>query len=112
MPLMKYFAFVGSTLLFILFGLDWYLPQPASLPIRADVDKSVIRISSVDQLPEKIIIDTNQPTTIPAPPVVELPNDGLGWPCKHTFGANKSQRIEYAEPCLAEGARNHGRTNF
>jgi hypothetical protein len=28
MPLMRYFGFVGSALLLLLFGLDSYLPQP------------------------------------------------------------------------------------
>jgi hypothetical protein len=32
MPLMKYFCFVGSALVLLLFGLDWFLTRPVSDP--------------------------------------------------------------------------------
>jgi hypothetical protein len=54
MPLMKYFCVVGSALVLLLFGLDWLLPRPVSDPSRGEVDKSVIRISSVEQLPNEL----------------------------------------------------------
>ena len=33
MPLMRYFGFVGSALLMLLLGLNWFLPQAISEPI-------------------------------------------------------------------------------
>jgi hypothetical protein len=72
MPLMKYFGFVGSALLMFLLGLNWCLPQAAPEPIGADVDRPVIRISSVEKLPERVIIDTSLPTIAPSPPATEF----------------------------------------
>jgi hypothetical protein len=67
MPLMKYFCFVGRALVLLLFGLDWFLPRPVSDPCRREVDRSVIRISSVEQLPERVVIDPNLPMIVPPP---------------------------------------------
>lgn len=67
MPLMKYFGFVGSALLLLLFGLDWYLPQSVVEPVRAATDKPIIRISSIEKLPERVVIDTSLPTIVPPP---------------------------------------------
>jgi hypothetical protein len=65
-PLMRYFGCVGSALLLLLFGLDWYFPQPAVEPVR-------------EQLPERVVIDTSLPTI--APPPVEL-EFAQRWPGK------------------------------
>jgi hypothetical protein len=72
MPLTKYFGYVGSFLLLLLFGLDWYLPQPVSEPLRAVTDNYVIRISSVEHLPERVVIDTSLPTIVPPSPELEF----------------------------------------
>jgi hypothetical protein len=72
MPLMRYFGFVGSALLLLLFGLDWYLPEPVAEPVRAVTDKPVIRISSIEKLPERVVIDTGLPTIVPPPAVLEF----------------------------------------
>jgi hypothetical protein len=40
MPLMKYFGFVGSALVILLFGLSWCFPQPVSVPVRSGIDRS------------------------------------------------------------------------
>jgi hypothetical protein len=72
MPLMKYFSFVGSALLLFLLGLNWFLPQAVSEPIGADVDRPVIRINSVEKLPERVIIDTSLPTIVPSPPTTQF----------------------------------------
>jgi hypothetical protein len=72
MPLMKYFGFVGSALLMFLLGLNWFLPQAVSEPIGADIERPVIRISSVEKLPERVIIDTSLPTIIPSPPATQF----------------------------------------
>jgi hypothetical protein len=72
MPLMKYFGFVGSALLMFLLGLNWFLPQAASEPIGADINRPVIRISSVEKLPERVIIDTSLPTIVPSLPTMQF----------------------------------------
>jgi len=81
MPLMNYFGFVGSALVLLLLGLNWFLPQAVSEPIGADIDRPVIRISSDEKLPDRAIIDTSLPTIVPSPatslfaersPVVEV----------------------------------------
>lgn len=72
MPLIKYFGFVGSALLLLLFGLDWLLPQSAVEPVRVVSDRPVIRISSIEQLPERVVIDASLPTIVPPPTVLEF----------------------------------------
>ena len=72
MPLMKYFGFVGSALVLLLLGLGWYFPQSTAEPIRAGTEKSVIRISSDELLPERVVIDTSLPTIVPPPSVLEF----------------------------------------
>jgi hypothetical protein len=72
MPLMRYFGFVGSALLLLLFGLNWYLPQPVAEPVGAVTDKPAIRISSIETLPERVVIDTSLPTIVPPPTALEF----------------------------------------
>jgi hypothetical protein len=72
MPLLRYFGFVGSALVLLLFGLSWFVPQPVAEPIRSGIDRSVIRISSVEKLPERVDIDSSLPTIVPAPNVIEF----------------------------------------
>jgi hypothetical protein len=67
MPFGRYFAFIGSVLLGLLYLADWYLPQPAATPDRADVDRTVIRLQSGHRWPERIVIDTSLPTIVPPP---------------------------------------------
>jgi hypothetical protein len=89
MPLGRYFAFIGSILLALLFLADWYLPQPAATPDRADVDRTVIRLQSGHRWPERIVIDTSLPTIVPpsakvadtlpvrSPPAARSPREAL-----------------------------------
>jgi hypothetical protein len=72
MPLLRYFGFAGSALVLLLFGLSWFVAQPVAEPIRSGIDRSVIRISSVEKLPERVDIDTSLPTIVPAPNVIEF----------------------------------------
>jgi hypothetical protein len=72
-PIARYFIIVGGTLAALLFIAGWYLPTP---PARfADqpraVDRAIIRIKSARKWPEKVVLDTSQPTI--APPTVEEP---------------------------------------
>ena len=68
---MKYFGFVGSALFILLFVISWCFPQPVSEPVRSGIDRPVIRISSVEKLPDRVDIDTNLPTIVPPPSVME-----------------------------------------
>jgi hypothetical protein len=70
LPIAKYFMVVGSALMLLLLIAGWLLPEPpASFPDRPEIiERVVIRIRSAQTWPEKVVLDTSQPT-IPAPPV-------------------------------------------
>jgi hypothetical protein len=115
MPLMRYFGFVGSALLLLLFALDWYFPQPVVEPDRAVTEKPVIRISSIEKLPERVVIDTSLPTIVPPPTALEFAER---WPeqikvvetkplPKPTLnaGALKTKRLAKSEPLKKVAAR-------
>jgi hypothetical protein len=117
MPLVRYFGFVGSALLLLLFALDWYLPQPVVDPVRAAAEKPVIRISSIEKLPERVVIDTNLPTIVPPPAALEFAER---WPeeikvvetnplPKPTLnageGALKTKKLAKSEPLKKVAAR-------
>jgi hypothetical protein len=72
-PIARYFAVVGSALAVLLLIAGWCLPEPPpSFPDRPDIiDGSAIRIRSEHKWPDKVVLDTSQPT-IP-PPVVAGP---------------------------------------
>jgi hypothetical protein len=72
MPLLRYFGFAGGALVLLLFGLSWCVPQPVAEPIRSGMDRPVIRISSVEPLPERVDIDSSLPTIVPSPNVMEF----------------------------------------
>ena len=72
MPLLRYFGFAGSALVLLLFGLSWSVPQPVAEPIRSGIDRPVIRISSAEQLPERVDIDSSLPTIVPPPNVMHF----------------------------------------
>jgi hypothetical protein len=72
-PIARYFIIVGGTLAALLFIAGWCLPTP---PARfADqpqaLERAIIRIKSAHKWPEKVVLDTSQPTV--APPIVEEP---------------------------------------
>jgi hypothetical protein len=72
-PLARYFIIVGGTLAALLFIAGWCLPTPSAMFADQSVaiDRAVIRIKSAHKWPEKIVLDTSQPTI--APPAVEEP---------------------------------------
>jgi hypothetical protein len=84
-PLGRYFVFVASLLLGILFIADWYFPSTSSQMFfrEARVDKSIIRIKSAHKWPEPIVIDTSLPTIVPPlpvlakAPIINQPRDAL-----------------------------------
>jgi hypothetical protein len=70
MPIGRYIAWVGTSLLTLLFVADWYLPKSLPEPAREAIDKPIIRIASIQQPPKSIVIDTSQPTIVPPPALV------------------------------------------
>ena len=72
MPIGRFVAWAGTWLLALLFVVDWLVPKPEQGPAAArTMDKPLIRIASVQQPPEPIVIDTSQPTIVPPPTMVE-----------------------------------------
>lgn len=65
MPIRKYFLYIGSLLLALLFLADWYFPPFDAEQSRSDVDRSTIRIHSAQKWPQAVVIDTTQPTIVP-----------------------------------------------
>lgn len=68
MPLLRYFVFVGGTLLALLFVSDAVLPKqplPSFLNV-ASSDLPRMRIHSERKWPERIVFDTSVPTVKPA----------------------------------------------
>jgi hypothetical protein len=71
-PIARYFIFVGGTLAALLLIADWSLPTPpAMFANQLVIDRSIIRIKSARKCPEKVVLDTSQPTI--TPPAVEGP---------------------------------------
>jgi hypothetical protein len=69
-PIGRYFFFVGSLLLALLFFGSRYLPDYTSQNFQReadDVDRSIIRINSAHKWPERIVFDTSLPTIVPPP---------------------------------------------
>jgi hypothetical protein len=67
MPLGQYLMFTGSMLLALMFLSDRYIPTLSAEPMRADVDKTIIRIHSGHKWPEAIVFDTTRPTIFAGP---------------------------------------------
>jgi hypothetical protein len=65
MPIGRYFVFVGSVLLALLFLADRNFPGQITPSARADVDRSVIRIQTRHKWPEAVVYDTSLPTIVP-----------------------------------------------
>jgi hypothetical protein len=70
MPIGRYIAWVGASLFALLFVVDWYLPKSLPEPARDVIIRPVIRITSIQRPPERIVIDTSQPTIVPPPTLV------------------------------------------
>ncbi len=86
MPIARYFIFVGGTLAALLLMSGWCLPTPpAMFANQLVIDRSIIRIKSARKWPEKVVLDTSQPTITPSaveePPAAQsvgLPPDEAG----------------------------------
>ena len=67
MPIARYIAWVGTSLLTLLFVANWFLPEYSAAPAPEAANRPIIRIASVQQPPERMVIDTSQPTIVPPP---------------------------------------------
>ena len=70
MPIVRYIVWVGTSLLALLFVANWFLPEPPPEPAHDASNKPIIRIASIQHPPERVVIDTNQPTIVPPPKLV------------------------------------------
>jgi hypothetical protein len=78
-PIARYFIFVGGTLAALLLIADRCLPTPqAMFAKQLVIDRSIIRIKSARKWPEKVVLDTSQPT-ITLPAVEESPAAQSAW---------------------------------
>ena len=71
MPIFRYFVFVGGALLALLLAVSYMVPTApvAQAVATASNDQPLIRIRSDRHLPERVVLDTTQPTI--AAPVVK-----------------------------------------
>ena len=113
-PLGRYFAFVGSLLLGMLFIADWYFPSASSQTFFREtrVDKSIIRIKSAHKWPEAIVFDTSLPTIIPPPlpvlakaPVINQPREALAQLNSPLPKASEYRALARVKRKVAEQAR-------
>jgi hypothetical protein len=71
-PIARYFVFVGSVLVALLFAAGWIWPSSgptvSEAPLaQAAADAPVARIHSSQKWPDKIEFDTSKPTLAPSP---------------------------------------------
>jgi len=71
MPIGRYIAWVGASLFVLLLVVDWCLPKSFPKLASDPINRPVIRIASLQHPPERIVIDTSQPTIVPPPTPVE-----------------------------------------
>ncbi|WFU38125.1 hypothetical protein QA640_27275 [Bradyrhizobium sp. CB82] len=69
MPILRYFTFVGGALLALLLAVNLALPEGpvAQSVVSSSNEAPLIRIRSDRKLPERVVLDTSQPTIAPAP---------------------------------------------
>jgi hypothetical protein len=84
MPVARYFVFVGGALMALLLAFDFFSPKAVadgSTPSAQMVDRSTLRIRSEQKWPERIVLDTTQPTIVPQAaqtPTAEAALSGAG----------------------------------
>jgi hypothetical protein len=113
-PLGRYFLFVGSVLLAMLFMAERHLADStAQLFMReARVDKSIIRLQSAHKWPEPVVFNTNLPTIVPpAPPILanapalNQPREALAQLIEPSRPVAKHSEPKKAKRKLASGPR-------
>src|ERR1700746_1537969 len=63
----RYFLYVGGVLLALLLLVDAFMPQDVAVANHSapGLDKTTVRIHSVQKLPERVVYDTSLPTIVP-----------------------------------------------
>ncbi|MCP3470633.1 hypothetical protein NLM33_09910 [Bradyrhizobium sp. CCGUVB1N3] len=71
MPILRYFMFVGGALLALLLAVNFVLPEGpiAQSVVTSSNEAPLIRIRSDRKLPERVVLDTSQPTIASTAPV-------------------------------------------
>jgi hypothetical protein len=108
-PIARYFMFVGCTLVALLFIAEWCLPTPPAMfaDQSVAVERAVIRIKSAHKWPEKVILDTSQPTM--APPAVEEPPASLSvrLPPDEAQDQSNLEALAQLKPDIPSAAADH-----
>jgi hypothetical protein len=73
MPVGRYIAWVGASLLALMYIADWCSPQSLTEGAGDQVERPAIRIASLERPPELVVFDTSLPTIVPPPTVAALP---------------------------------------
>jgi hypothetical protein len=71
MPVGRYIAWVGASLLALMYIADWWSPQSLTEAAGDPVERPAIRIASLERPPELVVMDTSLPTIVPPPPLAE-----------------------------------------
>jgi hypothetical protein len=74
MPLVRYFLWVGGVLFALLLIADSYLPKSPPDAEKASIDPPLIRIQSEQKWPERVVYDTSNGPTVPAPSASAQPD--------------------------------------
>ncbi|QPF94479.1 hypothetical protein [Bradyrhizobium commune] len=98
MPIFRYFVFVGGALLALLFAADFVWPtSPVVKAVAtAGYDQPLIRIRSDRHLPDRVVLDTSQPT-IAAPVVVKAAAAAVPQPTQADALAEMSAKARVRE---------------
>ena len=67
MPIARYIAWVGTSLMVLLLAANWFFPRSLTEATADETNRPVIRIASLQQPPQRIVIDTSLPTIVPPP---------------------------------------------
>ncbi|MCA1458612.1 hypothetical protein I6F35_36525 [Bradyrhizobium sp. BRP22] len=71
MPVGRYIAWVGASLLALMYIADWWSPQSLTDAVADPVERPAIRIASLERAPELVVMDTSLPTIVPPPALAE-----------------------------------------
>jgi hypothetical protein len=75
MPVGRYIAWVGASLLALMYIADWWSPQSLTDAAGDTVERPAIRIASLERPPELVVYDTSLPTIVPPPAEAVLPSE-------------------------------------
>jgi hypothetical protein len=73
MPVGRYIAWVGASLLALMYIADWWSPQSLTQEAGDQVERPAIRIASLERPPELVVYNTSLPTIVPPPPAEVVP---------------------------------------